>query len=174
VISGLAAGIDAMAHRGCIEGFAATYAVFGSSPDEVYPASNRQLAQRILQHNGALISEYPPQTHPSKWTFPARNRIISGLSSLVLVVQAGKKSGALITADFALDQGRELAVAASPCGHVFGEGCEKLAADGAPLIKSAEDILSALNISPQIAPRENPPASLAGRLAEEFDLRQDT
>ncbi|MDR0383124.1 MAG: DNA-processing protein DprA [Spirochaetaceae bacterium] len=162
VVSGLALGIDAMAHRGCVDasrldetGCAAApaLAVLGSSVDEVYPATNRSLARRIVAEGGALLSEYPPGTRPAKWNFPARNRIISGLCRYAVIVEAGKKSGALITAAFVLEQGRDLYVA---CGAVnsgdtfsgdifgsdiFGEGCERLAEDGATLARGAEDIL---------------------------------
>ncbi|MDR2659615.1 MAG: DNA-protecting protein DprA [Spirochaetaceae bacterium] len=129
VVSGLALGIDAMAHRGCVDaasavdgggfysgggvetGVAPAAAVLGSSVDEVYPASNRALARRIVGSGGVLLSEYPPGTLPAKWRFPARNRIISGLCKCAVVVEAGEKSGALITASFALEQGRDLFVA---------------------------------------------------------------
>jgi DNA processing protein len=163
VVSGLAFGIDACAHRGNIEGGAPTVAVLGSGVDEVYPSSNRVLARRILETGGALISEYPPGVGPRKWTFPARNRIISGLSRGVLIVEAPQKSGALITARFALDQNRELWVASAGIagqllasqtapgqGKQFGvfdkRGTSKLAGDGAGIIHAASDILEAWNL----------------------------
>jgi len=162
VVSGLAIGIDACAHRGNIEGGAPTAAVLGSGVDEVYPSSNRVLARRILETGGALISEYPPGMGPRKWTFPTRNRIIAGLSRGVLIVEAPQKSGALITARFALDQNRDLWVAsagveqipAAQSGQIqekrFGvfdkRGTSKLAEDGAGIIHSASDILEAWNI----------------------------
>ncbi|GMO25968.1 MAG: hypothetical protein Ta2F_01420 [Termitinemataceae bacterium] len=147
VVSGLALGIDAMAHRGNIEGGAPTVAVLGSSVDQIYPSSNRNLARRILEGCGAILSEYPPQTHPAKWRFPERNRIISGLCPFTLVIEAGEKSGALITADFALEQNRELAVA-SVGDHVFGIGCERLAADGAKKITCVNDIFEETGFAP--------------------------
>jgi DNA processing protein len=150
VVSGLALGIDAMAHRGNLESDAPAYAVLGSGADEVYPSVNRVLAKRILESGGALISEYPPGTGPRKWNFPARNRIISGLSGGVIVVEAPKKSGSLITAEFALEQGRELWVASS--GTADGKpalydrrGTVKLVEDGAELVVSAIDILNKWN-----------------------------
>jgi DNA processing protein len=148
VVSGLALGIDAMAHRGNIEGGAPTVAVLGSGLDHVYPASNRGLARRVLETGGALLSEYPPGIGPRKWNFPARNRIISGLSRGVVIVEAPQKSGALITARFALDQNRELWVASN--GIVNGmpvdrRGTIKLAEDGAGIIHNASDILRAWN-----------------------------
>jgi len=149
VISGLALGIDAMSHRGNLIGNAPGYAVLGSGIDEVYPSVNRPLAKRILDSGGALISEYAPGVHPSKWTFPARNRIIAAMSRGVLIVEAPKKSGALITAAFALDQGKDLWVAS--CGLQENSGFDKrgtmkLANDGAEVINSACDILEKWNM----------------------------
>jgi len=176
VVSGLAFGIDAFAHRGNLEGGAPTVAVLGSGVDEVYPSSNRALAWRILETGGALLSEYPPGAGPRKWTFPARNRIISGLSRGVLIVEAPQKSGALITARFALDQNRDLWVASAGVeqipaalparehGKRFGffdkRGTSKLADDGAVIIKTAADILEAWNI--EVPEREHAPGQLPG------------
>ena len=159
VVSGLATGIDSMAHRGNIEGCsagmtaaqtdapAATVAVLGSAVDEVYPSSNRTLARRVLETGGVLLSEYPPGTGPRKWTFPARNRIISGLSRGILIVEAPQKSGALITARFALEQNRDLWVASAGImeGRFDRRGTKKLVQDGAEVIHSAADILKAWN-----------------------------
>jgi DNA processing protein len=163
VVSGLAIGIDAFAHRGNIEGGAPTVAVLGSGVDEVYPSSNRALAWRILETGGVLLSEYPPGTGPRKWTFPARNRIISGISRGVLIVEAPQKSGALITARFALDQNRDLWVASAGVEQTPGffdkRGTSKLADDGAVIIKTASDILEAWNINvseQRHAPEQNP------------------
>jgi DNA processing protein len=159
VVSGLALGIDAMAHRGAVDAAAVvdgastsetaaapTVAVLGSSVDYVYPSSNRELARRIVASGGALLSEYPPGTRPAKWTFPARNRIISGLCRCTVVVEAGKKSGALITADFALEQNRDLCVAGAPDGMTFGAGCGRLAEDGAKVVHNSVDILYELGL----------------------------
>jgi DNA processing protein len=169
VVSGLAFGIDAMAHRGNIEGGGKTAAVLGSSVDEVFPAANRNLARRILESGGAILSEYPPGTPPAKWHFPERNRIISGLCPAVLVIAAPRKSGALITADFALEQGRELWVA-SQGGAFFGEGCAHLAAEGAPVISGADDVLRQWSLA---APPPRKPCgelALAAQLAGELGL----
>ena len=158
VVSGLALGIDAMAHRGGIDSGAATFAVLGSGVDNVYPASNRHVARRLLETGGALMSEYPPQTPPLKGNFPARNRIISALARGTVIVEAPEKSGALITAKFALEQGRDLWVysvggTASVCASngtassgASNAGAARLAADGAGIIKSARDILAEWNI----------------------------
>jgi DNA processing protein len=173
VVSGLALGIDAMAHRGNIEGGAPTVAVLGSGLDKVYPSSNRTLARRILETGGCLLSEYPPGTGPFKWNFPARNRIISGLSRGVLIVEAPEKSGALITARFALEHNRELWVASSGIDGDDGRqsvfdrrGTIKLAGEGAGIVHCSSDILEAWNMEaagPE--PEEVSDVSASGRLA---------
>jgi DNA processing protein len=140
VVSGLALGIDALAHRGNLDGGAPTVAVLGSGLDRVYPVSNRGLARRIVESGGALLSEYPPDTEPFRWNFPARNRIISGLARGVLIVEAPERSGALITAQFALDQGRDLLVASAGCSSSLGGGTKKLADDGARVISRGAEI----------------------------------
>jgi DNA processing protein len=142
VTSGLALGIDAHAHEGAIAAKAApTIGVLGSGINVIYPAQHVALAERILAHQGALVSEFPTGTTPQPNHFPRRNRIISGLSRGVLVVEAALKSGSLITAQFALDQGRE--VFAVP-GNVLGaqsQGCHTLIQQGAKLCMSVHDIL---------------------------------
>ncbi|GMO51243.1 MAG: hypothetical protein Ta2G_09040 [Termitinemataceae bacterium] len=148
VVSGLALGVDAMAHRGCIDGKSPTIAVLGSSVDCIAPLTNKPLARRIIEGGGAIVSEYPPLTQPTKWSFPERNRIISGLCPFTLVIEAGVKSGALITVDFALSEGRDLGVALDSSGNPCGEGCKKLASEGAKQISSASDILKEFAISP--------------------------
>jgi len=149
VISGLALGIDAMAHRGNLIGAAPAYAVLGSGIDEIYPCVNRPLAKRILDSGGAIISEYPPGVHPAKWTFPARNRIISAFSRSVLIIEAPLKSGALITASFALEQGKDLWVASEGIEeNLFDKrGTIKLASEGAEIIHSAMDVLEKWNVT---------------------------
>ena len=153
VISGLALGIDSMAHRGNLVGSAPAYAVLGNGIDEIYPSSNRSLAKRILDSGGAIISEYPPGVAPAKWTFPARNRIISALSRSVVIMEAPLKSGALITAAFALEQGKDLWVASagteqrSDNSYSFDKrGTIKLIDDGAEIIHSACDVIEKWNI----------------------------
>jgi DNA processing protein len=147
VISGLARGIDAAAHRGCLEGKGCTIAVLGSGLDTIYPRENRVLAKRIIESGGTLISEFAPGTPPLKHHFPQRNRIISGISRGVVIIEAPLKSGALITADYALEQGRDLFV------HKCGVECEKsfgtmkLAEEGAPVINGADDIAAEWGIS---------------------------
>ena len=143
VVSGLALGIDAMSHRGNLIGNSPAYAVLGSGIDDIYPASNKPLAKRILDSGGAIISEYPPGVPPSKYSFPARNRIIAALSRSVLIVEAPKKSGALITASFALDLGKDLWVASAGIEESMFDklGTVKLVSDGAEIIYSARDVL---------------------------------
>lgn len=182
VVSGLALGIDALAHRGNIEAGAPAVAVLGSGPDQVYPVANRDLARRILSGGGALVSEYPPGTGVRKWNFPARNRIISGLSRVVVIVEAPETSGALITASFALEQGRDLVAARAGVSSSRGKGTARLAEDGAEVIGSAAEILEewgltedSRRVNPEI--RETPlkrgaaeGVSLASSLARELDI----
>ncbi|MDR2596202.1 MAG: DNA-processing protein DprA [Treponema sp.] len=148
VISGLALGIDSMAHRGNLASGVPGYAVLGSGVDEIFPSINRHLARQIIDSKGALISEYPPGVRPSKWSFPARNRIISALSRSVLIVEAPLKSGALITADFAHEHGKDLWTSSSGVkqGIYDKRGTIKLAQDGAEIIYSGNDILKKWNM----------------------------
>ncbi len=143
VVSGMAEGIDSSAHRGALEAGGKTIAVWGTPLDQVYPKTNRELAEQI-KAQGAIYSEYFPDTEPNPAHFPERNRIISGLSEGVAVVEAGKKSGALITARCALDQERELfAVPGSPgAGRSFGTN--ELIKSGARLLTGVEDIFEEL------------------------------
>ena len=148
IVSGFAPGIDTMAHRAAIEKGKRTIAVLGTGIDEksIYPKSNLKLIDKILENGGAIISEFEPGIHGTKYTFPQRNRIISGLSLGVLVVEARMQSGALITANYAKEQGRK--VFAVP-GSIFSQaskGCHFLIKNGAKLVESAEDILKELGI----------------------------
>ena len=147
VVSGLALGIDAYSHRGNVDAGAPSVAVLGSGLDQVYPSSNRLLAQRILKNNGVLISEYPPQMEPRRWHFPARNRIISALARGTVIVEAPIKSGALITADFALQQNRDLWVCSCGISSKKESGTARLAQDGAKVIEKAEEILKEWNMN---------------------------
>lgn len=143
IVSGMAEGIDSMAHRGALKANGRTIAVWGSSLDIIFPSGNRTLAEEI-KRKGAIYSEYLPGTRPDKVTFPARNRIITGLSSGVVVVEAPGRSGALISAAHALEQGRELfAVPGSP-GTKVSEGTNDLIKRGARLLTSVEDIFEEL------------------------------
>jgi len=146
VVSGMARGIDSAAHLGALRA-GRTVAVLGSGLDIIYPPENRTLARRIMA-GGALISEFPPGTPPRPLNFPARNRLISGLSSAVVVVEASKRSGALITADFALEQGKEVLVVPGSVRSPASAGCHDLLKQGAGLASSAGDVLEALGLSP--------------------------
>ena len=143
VTSGLAQGVDAEAHRGALEAGGRTVAVLGSSLDRVYPAAHRSLAERIAEQ-GALVSEFPFGTRPVPWNFPWRNRIISGLSLGVLVVEAADRSGSLITARLAADQGREVFAVPGSILNPLSSGCHRLLRDGAKLVERVEDILEEL------------------------------
>jgi DNA processing protein len=170
VVSGLALGIDAMAHRGNLEGGGRTYAVLGSGADEIYPASNRPVALRILENGGGIISEYPPGTGPQKWHFPARNRIISAFARGVLIVEAPATSGALITARFALEQGRDLWVSSA---GLQSEGIARLTEEGAKIIYSASDILEEWGLNEEAGNEErgnDVGKALASSLARQLSI----
>ena len=140
VVSGLARGIDAAAHRGAIKAGGRTIAVLGSGVLNVYPPEHADLAREVID-SGALISELPPLTAPNAGTFPQRNRIVSGLSLGVVVVQAADRSGALITARLATEQGREVFAVPGPIDCRMSRGCHGLIRDGAKLVASVDDIL---------------------------------
>jgi len=142
VVSGLARGIDVEAHRGCLMGSAPAVAVLGNGLNSVYPGSSVEIGKKILRTGGVLLSEYSPDTPPRKYQFPARNRIISGLSRSIVVIQAPEHSGALITADYALNQGRDLFVHRVGATGAASRGSAGLVSDGADLISAGREILS--------------------------------
>ena len=149
IVSGLALGIDALAHAAAIEAGGKTVAVLGSGLDQqnIYPWQNRYLADKIQAHGGLILSEYPIGTMPLKHHFPQRNRIISGLSSATLVIEAGEKSGALITAFHALEQNREVFAVPGSIYSGASEGTNRLIAMGAKLVTGAKDIIETLNLT---------------------------
>jgi DNA processing protein len=152
VVSGLALGVDAAAHRGGLAGPASSIAVIGTGIDIVYPAANRSLAHQLAQF-GAVVSEFPLGTPSKAGNFPRRNRIISGLSRGVLVVEAALQSGSLITARLAAEQGREVFAMPGSIHSTLSKGCHKLIKQGAKLVESAQDILEELGAtSPPRAP----------------------
>ena len=148
IVSGLAPGIDTFCHTAAVERRKRTIAVLGTGVDEksIYPQSNLKLAQKILETGGALISEYPPGQRGTQFTFPQRNRIISGLSLGILVVEAKQKSGALITAHYAFEQNRKVFAIPGPIHSLNSKGCHYLIKRGAKLVESANDILKDLNL----------------------------
>ncbi|MDJ0938655.1 MAG: DNA-processing protein DprA [Woeseiaceae bacterium] len=143
IVSGLAEGIDAAAHRGALEAGMPTVAVLGTGVDVVYPAKNHELAHAIAA-NGALLSEYALGTGPRRWHFPERNRVISGLALGTLVVEAARQSGSLITARLAAEQGREVFALPGSIHNPLARGCHRLIRDGAKLVESADDIFAEL------------------------------
>jgi DNA processing protein len=148
VVSGLALGVDAAAHEGALLAQAPTLAVVGTGLDRVYPRRHADLVQRIIHGGGALISEYPLGTPPLPHHFPRRNRIISGLSEAVLVVQAALQSGSLITAQQALEQGRDVMAIPGSIHDPQSKGCHALIRQGAKLVESAQDVLEELRGTP--------------------------
>ena len=153
VTSGLALGIDGEAHRGALDASGRTVAVLGSGIDEIYPPEHAGLAREV-EGSGAIVSEFPLGSKPRKENFPRRNRIISGLSRGVLVVEAPVRSGALITARTATDQGREVFAIPGRIDNPNASGCHSLIRDGAKLVESVKDILE--EIAPQLAGRAAP------------------
>ena len=146
IISGMALGIDSEGHKGALEGKMPTFAVLGSGVDVCYPRANRKLYERILWEGGGVISECLPGTQPMPWCFPARNRIISALADAVLIVEAKENSGSLITAGFALEQGKMVFAIPGAVTDALGRGCHKLIYDGAGIAYSPEIILEELEI----------------------------
>jgi DNA processing protein len=164
VVSGLARGIDGEAHRGALEAGGTTVAVLGCGIDRDYPASHAQLSRRIEEH-GLVVSEYEPGVEPAPWRFPARNRIIAGLSEAVIVVEARERSGALITADFGLDEGREVFAVPGEITSSLSSGTNALLKLGATPLTSPGDVLDALGI-------ERPDAAAPAAVAVSPDATQ--
>lgn len=160
IVSGLAAGIDTSAHNSAIENNLKTIGVIASGFDFIYPTSNKNLYEKIEKGGGAVVTEYYPTFQPLKFRFPQRNRIVSGLSYGTLVAEASLKSGALITANLCLEQGRELMCIPGLISNPNTEGIYKLLKNGAALVTKAEDILEALNW--EIKPAEQLKMNLSG------------
>lgn len=142
VVSGLAFGIDACAHRGALEA-GSTVAVLGCGPDVAYPASHRSLWRQVAE-SGLVLSELPPGTGAWRWTFPTRNRIVAGLCAMTVVVEAAQRSGSLITANLAADLGRELGAVPGPVSSRASAGANDLLAGGACLVRNASDVFEVL------------------------------
>jgi DNA processing protein len=146
VVSGLALGVDACAHQAALDANGKTLAVLGSGVDCLSPASNANLGKRIIEKSGAVISEFALGTPPHKANFPQRNRIIAGMSKTIVITEAAKKSGALITAAFAIEENREVCAVPGPIYHPTSQGPHQLIATGAKLITSAQDIIEFLEL----------------------------
>jgi DNA processing protein len=160
VVSGMARGIDGEAHRGALDGGGSTLAVLGCGVDRDYPAAHAELARRICQQ-GLVVSEYEPGIEPAPWRFPARNRIIAGLCGATLVIEARERSGALITADFALEEGRDVLAVPGEITSSLSDGTNALLRLGATPVTCAADVLEGFGIE-LVKPK---PASL-GNVAE--------
>jgi DNA processing protein len=165
VVSGLARGIDGEAHRGALAGAGRTIAVLGCGIDRDYPRSHAELAQRIRE-SGAVISEYPPGVEPAPWRFPARNRVIAGLCLATVVVEARERSGALITADFALELGRDVFAVPGEITSALSAGTNDLLRQGAAPLLSARDVLGILGLDthPCLVTRPPPVSDAAARV----------
>jgi len=176
IVSGMARGIDSLAHLGAISGGGRTVAVLGCGVDVVYPPENRTLFSSILEH-GAVVSEFPMGSPPEAGHFPRRNRIISGLSVGVVVIQAGEKSGSLITARCALEQGREVFAVPGNVGAEGSRGTNRLIKEGAKMVESSEDILEEIlplwrNEGKRML--QNPAVDLSGEEKVLYDLLGET
>jgi DNA processing protein len=161
VVSGLARGIDGEAHRGALAAEGLTVAVLGCGIDRDYPRAHAQLAGRIAE-SGLVVSEYPPGIEPAPWRFPARNRIVAGLARASVVVEARERSGALITADFALELGRDVFAVPGEITSGLSKGTNDLIRQGATPLLAAADVLEALGLEPAPA---TPPPSLSPEAA---------
>lgn len=146
IISGLARGIDGISHRGALMGKGRTFAVLGNGVDICYPGEHIGLYTDILEQGGGIISELPPGTRPLPYHFPRRNRIISGLADVVMVMEAREKSGSLITADIALEQGKDVYALPGPVDSVLSRGCNRLISQGAGVLLSPELFLDEMGI----------------------------
>jgi len=153
IISGMAMGIDSFAHKACLDAGGKTIAVLGNGTDICYPKSNEKLYRQILK-SGLIISDYKDGTMPQKYSFPLRNRIISGLSKITVVVEAGLKSGSLITAERAAEQGRSVYAIPGNLNRNTSFGCNKLISDGANIMISFDDVLRELGMSVKISDDE--------------------
>ena len=145
IISGLAYGIDSAAHRACLEAGGVTLAILGSGLDKIYPDSHKELAEEIVKKGGAVISEFKDGTPPLAYNFPIRNRIVTGMSLGVIVIEAAADSGSLISARLAMEQGREVFAVPGAIGNINTAGTHRLIREGAALIESAQDVIDILD-----------------------------
>ncbi len=166
VVSGLAKGVDTAVHRGALKGGGTTLAVLGCGVDVVYPKENARLMEQMIK-KGAVVSEFPPGAKPLAWHFPLRNRLISGLSQAVVVVEAAARSGALITADMALEQGREVMAVPGNISSPLSCGPNRLLKQGARLVSGPEDILEDLGLQRAVSTAEEKRQALSALSGEE-------
>ena len=160
IVSGLAFGIDSAAHTGCIEGKSPTVALCAAGLDSEYPVGNQALARRILSDGGALISEFPIGSTAAKWHFPVRNRVLSGLSRGVLLMEARIRSGSMTTVQHALDQGREVFAHPGVVGSKWSEGTHQILREGARYFTTAKDVLEDLGWDEETPPTQEQKSSL--------------
>jgi DNA processing protein len=174
VVSGLARGIDAEAHRGALEAGGSTVAVLGCGIDRDYPAANRELARQVAA-TGLIVSEYAPGVEPAPWRFPARNRIVAGLCPAAVVVEARERSGALITADFALEEGREVFAVPGEITSALSAGSNALLRLGATPLTCAGDVLESFGLfaTERTEPEVGPAAGLVLERVREFAAGAD-
>jgi DNA processing protein len=154
IVSGMALGIDTASHWGCLGGRGFTLAVLGTGLDILYPKSNQKLREQIVE-KGALVTEFPLGTPPEPRNFPIRNRVISGVGRGIVVVEATKKSGSLITASFALEQGREVFAVPGSIDSFKSRGCHYLIKEGAGLVETSDDILEAFGFNYDFVPKRD-------------------
>jgi DNA processing protein len=170
VVSGLARGVDAEAHRGALAAGGPTVAVLGCGIDRDYPAAHAELARRIAA-DGLIVSEYAPGVEPAPWRFPARNRIIAGLCAATVVVEARERSGALITADLALEEGREVFAVPGEIGSALSAGTNALLKLGAAPLTSADDVLAIYGLAASVEPDRGGLLDLLPATADELVRR---
>lgn len=168
IVSGMALGVDSAAHAGALDARGATIAVLAGGPERAYPASKRRLHERIAA-DGLVVSEMPPGTAARRWCFPARNRLIAALARVTVVVEAGVRSGSLITASLATDLGREVAAVPGPVTAPLSAGTNELIADGARLVRGPRDVLELLFGAAAPTVTEAPVDDLPGNLRELLD-----
>lgn len=176
LVSGMAKGIDRCVHEGALAAKGVTVGVLGTGIDQMYPAQNNALKSQVLEHQGALISEFPLGTPPKPTHFPKRNRIISGLSQAVVVIEATLKSGSLVTARLALEQGREVCAVPGAITSALTAGCHQLIQQGATLVTCVEDIIETLawfdQFSPTVATVPTIQDTMPDRVTTDFDQHQ--
>lgn len=171
IISGLALGIDSIAHKAALDAGGTTVAILPTSLDNIYPHTNRNLAERIVDNGGVLVTEYPPGATTYKGNFLERNRIVSGLSDGLLIVEAASRSGTLATANFALDQGKSVMAVPGNANSEMSVGCNNLIKFGAAVVTEVGDILQELGLKPAITSEKHIELPLASSAEQQTILR---